>query len=74
MVAVPLRAAPLDEAMVTPTTPLPAPDGTLTEIQLALLAAFHGQPGPAVTATAVDSPAFDAANVPGEIANEQPSD
>lgn len=69
MVAVPVRVGPVVGATVTPTLPLPLPppDGAVREIQLALLAAVQGQPGPAVTVTDVDPPLLPAAYVAGLI-------
>ena len=68
MVAVPVRVGPLVAATVMPTVPAPLPNGVATEIQLALLAAVQGHPGPAFTVTTIDPPLLPAAYVGGAIA------
>src|SRR4051812_5831520 len=61
IVAVPVRVGPFVAATVMATVPGPLPVGVAIESQLALLVAVHGQPGPALTVTAIDPPLLPAA-------------
>ena len=56
IVIVPVRVGPDVACTLNATVPRPTPELTLTEIQLTLLTAVQGHPGPAVTVITLDPP------------------